>query len=398
MKKCSCKLFKKLRDMKNVKEENGFFTVPCTLGGNKNLHKAYISANTGCYKCIVCNEEVSYEDLCKNWDIKCEEIDIDVDKDWFLKFILNSHCYSNYEDRHKVVAIRNDNKILKNIDKQNIKDVLGKKYNEYHKNNHHICSFTYDPIKNSRLINNNGITLVNTYNPPAWREDNYLFGSAIPEAEIPDIYQCILKTMIKDASTITYLLDWMSNSIQSRNLTMLCLIGSQGTGKTTLCQILSEIHGENGAKTTDRIFKETYNSSIANKTFVYFEEVDIAKKECITRLKDLVNDNLEIRKMYEDSHTTRNFASYALCSNHYDSISIESTDRRFSIIDLTDKQFMTIPELIARLRANEHLDPENIKKFAQFLYNRKISNDMTKPYRATRYNEVKLAGLRDWED
>ena len=45
------------------------------------------------------------------------------------------------------------------------------------------------------------------------------------------------------------------------------------------------------------------------------------------------------------------------------------------------------------------IESENIEKFAQYLWHLKIDKDEMKlPFRSSRTEEVRLAGLKDWEE
>src|SRR6185437_15064174 len=114
--------------------------------------------------------------------------------------------------------------------------------------------------------------------------------------------------------------------------TLLCTIGAQGIGKGVFGSILEALHGEaNAVKVRDQVFKGQFNAPLANKTLVYVDEIALTTKEAHDRIKDVVNQKVEIESKGKDPVQLKNYASFYLSSNSFDAIKLEAGDRRYSI-------------------------------------------------------------------
>ena len=92
----------------------------------------------------------------------------------------------------------------------------------------------------------------------------------------------------------------------------------------------------------------------------------------------------------------RNYASIYIASNNFDSIRLTSDDRRFSIIELTDKKLYDTfePDQIKEL-----LEEKNVNDLAKFLWSMSIDEtEMLKIFTSKRTEEVRMAGVKDWEE
>jgi hypothetical protein len=238
----------------------------------------------------------------------------------------------------------------------------------------------------------------NCYVPPSWRRAYTLGGQPIDSVkELPGIYEKFFRHLVDGHSeSFEYLLDWLALSLQGRNLTFLAAIGEQGAGKGTLGEIMQGLHGaRNFVKVRDGIFKDRFNGPLKNKTLVYVDEIDLKTKEAHDRIKDMVNEEIEIEEKGKDHKTYHNWASFYLSSNSLDAIKIEPGDRRFSIIQLTDKKLIHTDLIEIR---DALVSEENINLLAQYLFHRKVDKRaMYTPFHSERYEEVREAGLKDWE-
>jgi len=196
--------------------------------------------------------------------------------------------------------------------------------------------------------------------------------------------------------SLNYLYDWLATALLSRNYTMLTAIGEQGIGKGVLGSLMSKFIGSsNYVQTRDEIFKKSFNKQLEGKRLVYVDELALNKKEAHDRMKHMVNETLEIEAKGKDTKYIENHASFYLSSNHFDAIQLQPGDRRFSIIQLTDKRLLDT-------FSNEQiqhgiLGPAAVKSLGLFLLNRKVSRDMRIPFKSERFNEVLDASLKSWQ-
>lgn len=318
--------------------------------------------------------------------------------DGFRKKILESHLITNIADPANTVLINLSTGETLDIRKSIIKKVLNHEYHLYSSSKIINAQFIYDPYNNGPLIGlSENLYAFNTYQPPQWKI-NYFYRGRTLEAlnRIPKIYLAFFIHLTgNDVASFEYLLDWLTTSLKAKNFTILTLIGEQGIGKGILGEILEKLHGEeNFVKVLDKVFKKQFNSQLANRTCVYVDEVDLTTKEAHDRIKDVVNKKIEIEAKGKDAVTIANYASFYLSSNHLDAVKVESGDRRFSILGLTDKK-LNETSLINFI--DEMLEPPNISELARYLLSRNVIRDMTVPFRSARFDEVKEAGLASWE-
>lgn len=239
----------------------------------------------------------------------------------------------------------------------------------------------------------------NSYKPPSWMKSYFYTNgkNTIKGRDIPEIYHNFFMHLTdKDIESYNYLVDWLANAVQDRNYCILTTIGAQGIGKGVLGEIMRQLFGpSNFYSGTDRMLKTNFNAQMAEKKLVYIDEVTIKNKEHEDRVKGVVNDYIEIEKKGIDAREIKNYASFYISSNNLDAIRISKNDRRFSIINLTDKKLNSVlkPEEIKEL-----VDVKNTDKLGRFLWNYKIERDMTKVFISKRTEEVRESSLKEWEE
>lgn len=243
-----------------------------------------------------------------------------------------------------------------------------------------------------------GAFVYNQYIPPKWQHKEFYFGEAAqkqPES-LPEIYNLFFNHLVAEhAESKEYILDWLATALKDRNYTILTALGEEGIGKGVLGLIMSALFGEaNFVKVRDEIFKTKFNGQLANKALVYIDEVALKSAEDHNRLKDVVNDKIEVERKGKDAIYIENSASYYLSANDLDAIKPSAGDRRFSIIQLTEEKLSHTP-LIRRIEEMTSID--NIAQLAAYLRARAVERDMLKPFVSARTEDVKEAGLADWE-
>ena len=201
----------------------------------------------------------------------------------------------------------------------------------------------------------------------------------------------------EDKDSYDYVLKWLGNALKYRNYCVLTAIGSQGIGKGVLGEIMRGLFGkENFHQGDNRLMTKDFNKQFKNKRCVFVDEVRILKLDHINKFKALVNDYIEVEGKGENVVEMRNYASIYIASNNFDSIRLTSDDRRFSIIELTDKKLYDTfkPDQIKEL-----LEEENINKLAKFLWSMDIDEtEMLKIFASKRTEEVRMASVKDWEE
>jgi hypothetical protein len=319
--------------------------------------------------------------------------------DSLIKLIKQCHMLVNVSEPGDVRMVDLTNGRVHPIHPDTVKiELKGDDYKDYIANRRVCAMFTYDPRINGPLtVDGDGVYIYNTYVPPRWLESVFYKGEPLKTAPtLPSIYDKFF-THLTGAHTESqeYLLDWLATSLKSRNFTILTAIGEQGIGKGVLGIILRKLHGDNNfSECRDGVFKERFNGKLEAKTLVYVDEIDLKTKESQDRIKAVVNNDIEIEKKGRDAITVKNHASFYISSNSMDAIRLDAGDRRFSIIQLTDTKLAATP-LIKEVDAV--LDDANIAQLGCYLLGRLVTRDMLQPFRSARFEEVKTAGLNDWE-
>lgn len=257
--------------------------------------------------------------------------------------------------------------------------------------------YTYNPYAKPLAPNKEGVLEYNTYRPAPWRHEEFWKNTPVKRLDaMPELFDRFF-THLTDSHgpSKEYLLDWMANSLRTRNFTILTAIGVQGAGKGILGKIFRNLHGEtNYGEPKDSVFKERFNAPLKNKTLINVDEISLKTKEEHDRLKAVVNDTIDIEEKGVDAINCRNFASFYISSNHMDAIQIEPGDRRYSIIELSRKKIL---ETDLRPHIEYLTSPEAAAELGAYLLYRPVTHDMMSPFKSPRTREVRLAGLNDWE-
>jgi Family of unknown function (DUF5906) len=148
-----------------------------------------------------------------------------------------------------------------------------------------------------------------------------------------------------DDDKANYLLDWIADIVQNPTRkpgVAPILRGSQGTGKSSITQILAHILGRRNVLITsdkDRILGK-FNSGLLNKILLIGEEMLFAGDRATTdKLKHLVTgDTFPIEFKFGDVLEVKSCHRLILTSNHEQVIQAASEERRFVTFDVSDSK------------------------------------------------------------
>lgn len=266
-----------------------------------------------------------------------------------------------------------------------------------------ICPVVYDAqSKNILCFKKKDRTFcLNKWQPPRFLQKYFFTHEEIEKViEIPKIYDQFFRHLTNGhEESYQFLIKWMAYSLKGRNPTMLGAIGAKGTGKNTVYEILSLIHGKsNSVKVRDEFLKGRFNAAIDGKTLLFIDEVhmDIKSRAQENKFKDLINDTLEVEPKNTDTKQITNFANVYFCSNHYDGVLIDANDRRFSLIELTA---IPLRETSLKDTYSELFDDCNIDELGRFLYHYPVEReDVATPFISNTTFLVRDALRPVWED
>ena len=156
-------------------------------------------------------------------------------------------------------------------------------------------------------------------------------------SEAPFTY-LLLKNLFGTAESIEYYLNWLASAVNTRDklLTTIMILGSQGTGKGVLTNILKEIYGrEYLLDAGSDSLNGSFNGDFQNKCFIVFNEVavDFTRKSAASeKIKELITDpRMRINIKYGGQFVAENYANMHFFSNDNTPLKLDPSDRRFSV-------------------------------------------------------------------
>ena len=182
-----------------------------------------------------------------------------------------------------------------------------------------------------------------------------------------------------DEKVYEYLLNYFAHLIKKPHIkTGVCLLiqGLQGTGKTTLVEnLLKRLMGLKYVYDTDDIdsIVGKFNSSIAGKFMVVLNEATGRDtNQVVDKIKNIITRtsvNIEYKNI--DPFPSIDYCNYAFTTNNIKPISITKDDRRFQILECSDK-YKGNNDYFTKLFASIN-DDKTIYSFYKFLMKRDIS-------------------------
>lgn len=268
-----------------------------------------------------------------------------------------------------------------------------------------ILSETYDPYTDKVYLHLKGKECFNMYRPADWYADYfYKLKQAMP-CTMPTIYHDFFTHLVNgDAASYNYLLQWIANSLTTRNRTFLVTIGEQGIGKGMLYELIANLHGKhNSAEILGKdFFNSNFNSAIENKTFFSIDELDKMNETDTNRLKKLESNTLFVERKGVDKFEVNNTMNIMLSSNDLSCFNAPAKERRFSIIELTKIRIDTAHWLGAFDEKNAEMkDPANIKALGTHLLTQvKVDKDLMRAaFKSIRQlEEINQSSILDWQD
>jgi hypothetical protein len=236
---------------------------------------------------------------------------------------------------------------------------------------------------------------VNYYIAPRWR-----FVPVKPAFE--GFIKKLIEHLFPDEGDRNYVLDWLHFALVRRNETVLCLIGSRGTGKGLLLNnIMEQLLGtEYHEVAKQQVLVEKFNPEFKNKRHVYFDEVDVSGEKELNRFKALANNKISLESKGVDAETIDNYASMSLTSNSKKDFRAEPQDRRFSVPEVTSRPFLEIcteeeiAQFCMRIRDPES---EEIAAFGNWLLARVPVNSNHTPLKGRYFFELCRLSMPEWK-
>ena len=146
-----------------------------------------------------------------------------------------------------------------------------------------------------------------------------------------------------DQALANFIFDWIARGLQSpleRAGTAVCLVGSQGTGKSTVGEILRRIYGLRYSlhASADNDLVGQFNDRLENRLLFVGDEATFGNDPKIKgKIKSLITEAaLRIEGKYQSAREVRNRLKIVLTSNELAALPIEPGDRRSTIVRVSD--------------------------------------------------------------
>ncbi len=262
------------------------------------------------------------------------------------------------------------------------------------------AEFVYEPHQQFVVkMGPSGVTQVNIYQPPWWRENNHFFGDPLEKvSQLPECYQIYFDHLVDgEQKSFKAIIEWMSYAQKGKNDTYMALVGGKGVGKSILGdQILKKLVGENNfINLSNDTFKNQFNGEIENKALGYLDEIHISTKSRhqISKLKLMNRQTIRLEKKGHDAHDVINHLNLYISSNDYKGVPLEEDNRRLTIPNCTHKP-LTDSKLIEDI-----IDPDNIRKLGLYLLGLDVKFENTRTPFVSEIVKEKIwdANASEWE-
>ena len=146
-----------------------------------------------------------------------------------------------------------------------------------------------------------------------------------------------------DEQLNAWMLNWFCNILrepQRKSMTAPVLIGRQGVGKTQLFEYFGMILGRSYICITQaEQIHGKHNSHLQNVLLLHSEEAVFGgDRKHLSVIKSMITDNYQmIEPKTINAYRVRNFMRLALTSNEIRAAPVQSSDRRFTVIDMGER-------------------------------------------------------------
>lgn len=197
---------------------------------------------------------------------------------------------------------------------------------------------TFAPYSPSRLVDVNDHLRLNTFAPPAW-------GEGAAGGEHVDKFLDFVDFLMPDEEDADYFLDWLSAKAQDmgfRGAAILMYAKQQGTGRTTLCDMVGTLFGKHNIENVpfNKIVDEgAFNDWLQTPIIVSDETLNTGDTnywKIYEKLKELIDPRpkrMRLNPKYGKQRLGTVYSSFIFLSNHENAIAMAGGDRRFYVME-----------------------------------------------------------------
>ena len=260
-----------------------------------------------------------------------------------------------------------------------------------------LALFDYEPYRFEKVFNDGNDDRFNTFVPPL-----HFFNYQANDSMWPTIKKFFDHFFVSNVE-YEYVLDWLASSLYKKNNIFLLLPAEKGVGKNFFAErILLPLYGPSNFSTNrNEDIKSKFNAEMANKQCVVVDEFTIDGEDDNDRMKIFTNNMVTVEEKFQARQTKKISCNIVLFTNRFNRLRLETDQRRYSVLPLTDlklddnaellKDFETINDLGYRIE-------QEIPAFYKFLRNRKVLTNMNTPrVNQELMSRIHFESQRGWE-
>lgn len=235
------------------------------------------------------------------------------------------------------------------------------------------------PANPQRVFFKDGTATVNIWEVPAYRREVGVAHAA---------FDNFLRFVIPRESEREVFLNWLAWALQHErkkpSWAVMLYSNKQGTGKSTLTDVLKALFGENNTGRTNGVGKLVgrFNKEILENKLVIVEEVEVKRgSPQANSLKSLITeDSTMVEAKGLPAYVEQIHCAFVMTTNHLP-LWLEESDRRFFILDFNHEGYANggadyshFTKLVAELKSQIRT-PEGIKGIYDKLMSRNVPDD-----------------------
>jgi len=225
------------------------------------------------------------------------------------------------------------------------------------------------------LPNNNDTKIYNLFTGFKYNNDK-----PINYTKIQPFLDLINELLNNEEVSINIFLDWCAwirqRPEQKTEKAVVLYSEVQGVGKNTIIQLLTEVYGYSSKIEKIEELTDKFNMHLANKLFVYGDEIQAKARELREELKNMITrTEMKVELKGVNSYISKDFTNYIFTSNNKEAFFIEATDRRFYLFNLENK---LMSDDVAINLYSLLKDKETFESFDTYLKNRPLPDRLGK--------------------
>jgi hypothetical protein len=248
-----------------------------------------------------------------------------------------------------------------------------------------------DAGNTEKLVWDGGAVAINTWSKPTYRRFGKYFANM-------GLFGDFLEIFFSREQDREFFLNWLAWCLQNESekpgWAPFFYSEGKGTGKSTLCQIVSRLFGENNTAIQNNVDKLTsrFNMTVLNSKLVISEELKLDAKDKTkgNALKTYITEEWTVSEIKgQEAERVQQSACFLFTTNHLP-MWIEAEDRRYWVVDVNHDGHASGPmaaefaELCGNLKANVKLDA-----FAWQLYSAMMEKEIPQDFDAKTLNIAK---------